>query len=172
VPTPAVSFWVAGHPRPHGSKRAFPIKKRDGTVVGYSVVDASGEEGRAWRSQVRDSAIAAFGEFRKVLEGPIALALTFHLLRPKGHFGTGRNSNFLKDHAPSHPLGPPDVLKLARAVEDSLTSVVWRDDAQIVSELLLKRYGETEGVQVQVFQEVDIVLQLPDAKQLNLFPAA
>jgi crossover junction endodeoxyribonuclease RusA len=143
-------------------------RRKDGSVGRPIIVDSSGEEGRAWRSQVRDAAIAAYGEFRKVLEGPIAVAFEFHLLRPKGHYGTGRNSNFLRDGAPSHPCGMPDVLKLARAVEDSLTSVVWRDDAQIVSELLLKRYGDTEGVQVQVFQEADIVLQLPDAKQFEL----
>jgi len=168
MPSPAVSFWVAGHPRPQGSKRAFPIRKRDGQVVGYSVVDSSGEEGRAWRSQVRDAAVTAWGDFRPVLNGPISVAFTFHLLRPKGHYGTGRNSEHLKPGAPSHPLGPPDVLKLARAVEDSLTSVVWRDDAQVVSELLLKRYGPTEGVHVEVFAEPETVLQLPRRGRLAL----
>lgn len=168
MPTPAVSFWVAGHPRPQGSKRAFLPKRKDGTFGRPVVVDSSGEEGRAWRSQVRDAAIAAYGEFKPVLDGPIAVAFEFHLLRPKGHYGTGRNSNFLKPGSPSHPAGMPDVLKLARAVEDSLTSVVWRDDAQIVSELLLKRYGTTEGVHVAVFAEPESVLQMPDAKQFTL----
>lgn len=32
----------------------------------------------------------------------------------------------------------PDVLKLARGVEDALTGIVWRDDAQIVNESLSK----------------------------------
>jgi len=33
------------------------------------------------------------------------------------------------------------VLKLARAVEDALTGVIWADDAQIVDEVIRKRYG-------------------------------
>ena len=35
----------------------------------------------------------------------------------------------------------PDVLKLARGVEDALTGIVWRDDAQIVNESLNKVVG-------------------------------
>lgn len=67
----------------------------------------------------------------------IHLAMTFSHPRPKSHFtGSGR----LKSSAPRHPISRPDVLKLARAVEDALTSVIWHDDAQIVSEILLKRW--------------------------------
>jgi Holliday junction resolvase RusA-like endonuclease len=168
-PAPAVTFFVPGRPRPQGSKRAFPIRNRNKEIVGHSVVDSSGEEGRAWRSQVRDAAVAAWGDFRKVLDGPLTLRLDFTLLRPKGHFGTGRNAAFIKDGAPSHPIGPPDVLKLARAVEDSLTSVIWRDDAQVVSELLTKRYGPTDGVLVSVFAEPENAVNLPDANQMDLF---
>jgi Holliday junction resolvase RusA-like endonuclease len=168
MPEPVIAFFVPGRPRPQGSKRAFPIRNRAGVVVHHAIVDASGEEGRAWRSQVRDTAIRAWGEFRPVLEGPVSIALAFTLTRPKGHFGTGRNADRLKDQAPSHPLGPPDVLKLARAVEDSLTSVIWRDDAQVVSELLTKRYGPTDGVHVLVYAEPDNAVSLPDAKQMAL----
>lgn len=168
MPTPVVSFWVAGRPRPQGSKRAFPIRNRSGHVVKTVLVDSSGEEGRAWRSQIRDAAIAAWGEFRPVLEGPVSISMAFVLIRPKGHFGTGRNADRLKADAPSHPTGPPDALKLGRAVEDSLTSVIWRDDAQVVSELLTKRYGPTDGVQVDVFAEPEAVKALPDAKQMAL----
>jgi crossover junction endodeoxyribonuclease RusA len=169
VSPPVVSFWVPGRPRPQGSKRAFLIKRKQDSVVRPVLVDSSGEEGRAWRSQVRDAAIAAWGDFKPVLEGPVSVAFTFQLLRPKGHFGTGRNKDFTKESAPAYPLGPPDVLKLARAIEDSLTSVIWRDDAQIVTELVCKRYGTTEGVQVAVYAEVDAVRHLPEGRQLSLF---
>ena len=165
---PVVSFWVAGRPRPQGSKRAFLPRRKDGTSGPVIIVDTSGEEGRAWRSQIRDAAIAAWGDFRPVLDGPLSVAFTFHLVRPKTHYGTGRNSNFLRDQAPSHPCGKPDVLKLARAVEDSLTSVIWRDDSQIVTELIAKRYGPTAGVLVQVFAEPETVNSLPEARQLTL----
>ena len=42
------------------------------------------------------------------------------------------------------------MLKLARAVEDALTGIVWRDDAQIVDEQLSKVYGEPARVEVDV----------------------
>jgi Holliday junction resolvase RusA-like endonuclease len=168
VSPPVVSFWVPGRPRPQGSKRAFLIKRKQDGVVRPVLVDSSGEEGRAWRSQVRDAAIAAWGDFKPVLEGPVSVAFTFQLLRPKGHFGTGRNAECLKIDAPAYPQCPPDALKLARAVEDSLTSVIWRDDSQVVSEVILKRYGTTQGVQVSVFAEPETVLHLPEARQLAL----
>jgi Holliday junction resolvase RusA-like endonuclease len=44
----------------------------------------------------------------------------------------------------------PDVLKLARAAEDALTGIVWRDDSQIVHETLAKVYGEPERLEVAV----------------------
>jgi predicted short-subunit dehydrogenase-like oxidoreductase (DUF2520 family) len=42
------------------------------------------------------------------------------------------------------------VLKLARGVEDALTGIVWRDDAQIVVEHLEKRYGSPARCEVRV----------------------
>jgi Holliday junction resolvase RusA-like endonuclease len=53
------------------------------------------------------------------------------------------------------PAKPPDVLKLARAVEDALTGALWTDDALVVSEYLLKRYappGGPERVTVTVME--------------------
>lgn len=168
MPTPIVSFFVHGRPRPQGSKRSFPIRNRAGNIIKFSVVDSSGEEGKAWRSQVRDSAISAWGEFRRVLDGPLSVAFTFTFARPKGHFGTGRNAEFVKPNAPSHPTSPPDLLKIARAIEDSLTSVIYRDDSQIVTEVLTKRYGPVDGVEIAVFAEPEAAKELPVVQQLAL----
>ena len=129
--------------------------------------ESGGEEWRAYRSQVRDAAIAAYGDFRVPLDGPIAVALTFFFIRPQNHFGTGCNAERLKESAPSYPWGARDDLdKLARCVNDSLSTVVFHDDGQIVTTLLAKRFGPTFGLQVAVFAEPDAVRTLPDAKQL------
>jgi Holliday junction resolvase RusA-like endonuclease len=111
-------------------------------------VDASGAQGKEWRIAVQDKAIATFGEFRKPLGCPLALQLTFNLPRPKCHSG----KKGLLPSAPPFPAGKPDVLKLARAVEDALTGIIWTDDAQIVTEILLKRYDETPGVSVKIME--------------------
>jgi len=67
----------------------------------------------------------------KPLTGAISLDLTFHMSRPKNHFGTGRNANKLKNSAPSWCLSKPDVDNLAKFVMDALNGVYWRDDSQI-----------------------------------------
>jgi len=54
------------------------------------------------------------------------------------------------------PASRPDLTKLIRSVEDALTGILWRDDAQVISQVALKRYAmpdETPGVRVRVTQE-------------------
>lgn len=47
------------------------------------------------------------------------------------------------------PVGRPDVDNLVKCV-DALNQIVWRDDAQIVSALVMKEYGTTPGVTITV----------------------
>jgi len=131
-----ITFTVYGEPRPAGSKRAFP-HPTTGRII---VKDESGKKGEAWRRDVQAAAQAAYDG--PLLEGPLRVAFTFYRPRPKGHYGTGRNAEKLKPSAPRFPITRPDVLKLARAVEDALTGLLWRDDAQIVDERLIKRFAE------------------------------
>jgi len=79
---------------------------------------------------------------RTLLDGPLELHVIFYAPRPKGHYGSGRNSGVLKHHAPAYPIVKPDVTKLLRAVEDAITGICWRDDAQVVVQHAEKRYGE------------------------------
>jgi Holliday junction resolvase RusA-like endonuclease len=83
---------------------------------------------------------------RELLEGPLVLEFVFFRPRPAAHFGR----RGLRPSAPEFPTTRPDVLKLARAVKDALTGVVWRDDAQVVDERLAKRFEEPARVEVRV----------------------
>ncbi len=60
----------------------------------------------------------------------------------------------LRKGKPVHKVGPPDLSKLLRAVEDAMTTAeVWRDDAQVVNVTMLKRYakpGEVHGVAIEI----------------------
>lgn len=133
---------VYGTPQPAGSKKAVPMGKR------WGVIDDN-RKSRPWKDQVAQHAgIAMAG--RDLFRGPLAVELTFHVRRPKGHFGSGRNAAVLKPSAPDHPTVKPDVLKLARGVEDALSGVVYGDDAQIVDERLRKVYGAPERVVIVV----------------------
>jgi len=101
-----------------------------------------------WRQAVAQVAADAYNG--PLLSGPVGLRLVFIRPRPKAFYGTGRNAGRLKAGAPFWPTTRPDLLKLARAVEDALTGVIWRDDAQIVVEHLSKKYGERFAVDATV----------------------
>jgi Holliday junction resolvase RusA-like endonuclease len=141
-----LTFTVYGKPAPAGSKRFVPAGgKRGGRPL---VIDDS-KRSRPWKQDVAAIAGEAMGG-RELLAGPLGLELVFYVARPKGHYG----ARGLRPSAPAWPIVKPDVLKLARAVEDALTGQVWRDDAQVVRELLMKRYGEPERVEVWVAEQV------------------
>lgn len=143
-----LAFFVKGTPQARGSKRAFPFKKRDGSL-GVSVTD-NNKRSAGWMQTVAYEAERALQRSNWSRDRPMLLHLTFVIRRPKGHYGTGRNAGRLKDSAPAHPTTRPDATKLLRAVEDALNGVVWRDDSQVVDQRVQKRYGDTEGVDVVV----------------------
>ena len=137
------TLWVPGHPRPGGSKTAFRTPK------GRKVVKEAGKHTPAWRSQVADLAAGAW-EGPPVRDRPLSLSLEFVLPRPKKHFRTGQKAHLLRDDAPTFHCSKPDLTKLVRAVEDSLTGIVWHDDAQVVVQSAMKRYGDAPGVRIIV----------------------
>lgn len=138
-----VRFQVIGKPAPAGSKRAF-VNRGTGRA---QVVDASART-KPWQALVQATALDAVnGEMP--LEGPVEARFTFYERRPKSHFNSKGELNALGQRTP-YPAKKPDVLKLARAVEDALTGVVYRDDSQIVKEELMKVYGEWDGVFISV----------------------
>jgi Holliday junction resolvase RusA-like endonuclease len=133
---------VYGTPAPAGSKKVVPLGPR------YGVVDAS-KRSAPWKKEIRQAAGRVMQD-SPLMDGPLAVRLRFIVNRPKGHYGSGKNAGRIKESAPLYPTVKPDVLKLARAVEDALSGIVYRDDAQIVSELLEKRYGSPERVEIDV----------------------
>lgn len=153
-----IQFTVLGRPQPAGSKKAFahPTTKR--IVV---VDDAKGS--RAWKQEVAGEAHRAHGV--ALLTGPLALTLRFYVARPKGHYGQGRNAGTMKPAAPLWPTTRPDATKLTRAVEDAITGVVWKDDAQVVAQTIYKHYGEPERVEVTIESLALTRLQADDAME-------
>lgn len=138
-----LGFTVFGNAAPAGSKRAFVNPK-----TGRAIVTDDSKGSKPWKAEVK----AAAGEVmagRPLLEGPLVVAFTFWRPRPLSHFTGSGDLNAAGRRTPA-PTTKPDVLKLARAVEDALTGIVWRDDAQVVSEFIAKRYGEPARVEVVV----------------------
>jgi len=127
-----VTFVVWGVAQTAGSKRGFYNKK-----VHRVIITDDNAKSRPWKAQVTDAAAAVMAG-RPLLEGALSAAFVFYLPRPKSHHGR----RGLLPSAPAFPVVKPDALKLARAVEDALTGVVYRDDSQIVYESLWKAYGK------------------------------
>ena len=163
----SIEFTVYGQPVPQGSKRAQviyskgkPVEK-NGRVI--TVVRNDNEDLTNWRNQVADKAMKAWrsathmspdSKEPELIQGPLALTIEFVRPRLKGHFGTGRNKGKLKASAPQYPITKPDTIKLARAVEDAITGVVWVDDSQVVKHVLTKRWGERYETHVEITELV------------------
>lgn len=141
-----IQFTVYGKPEPAGSKRAFVVP---GTS--RATVTDDNPKSRDWKNAVASAAVEyCCGSVMELMAGPLIAEFTFYLPRPKGHYGSGKNAMQVKASAPAFPETKPDVLKLSRAVEDALTGIIWRDDAQIVSEKIVKRYGAPSRVEIVV----------------------
>ena len=131
-----IEFFVPGIPRPGGSKRFLGFGKRTGRAI---LVDDC-KRNKEWRAMVAFTAVQ--NHRGSPLEGPLSLSVVFVLPRPKSHF-TPRG--ILRRSAPRFPTVKPDRTKLLRAVEDALTGILWRDDAQIVGGPVEKVYAGEEG---------------------------
>lgn len=152
---PLLTLKIRGHAEPAGSKRAMAIRKggafamrANGSPM-IAVIDDN-PKSKSWKREVAYEA-GKLWRGRELLTCAIRLDVTFVRPRLKSHYRSGANSALLKPNAPNWCVVKPDALKLARAVEDALTGVVWRDDSQIVDERLLKVYGGPEGVYVRIY---------------------
>lgn len=122
--------WVAGQPRPQGSKKPFLGKKAGGKA--FAGMKESSPHVGSWRDRVAD--VVGKAHAGAPLERPIEVAVTFIFRRPDGHYVAGKRDRGVKANAPtwctSHAVG--DVDKLQRAIGDALEGVAWSDDALIV----------------------------------------
>lgn len=73
----------------------------------------------------------------------LGMRLEFVIPRPASHYGTGKNANVLKKDAPVWVAKKPDLDNLVKFILDTMNQVFYRDDAQIVTLSVSKRYGIT-----------------------------
>lgn len=125
------------------------LREDKGTIV----VDQESAVLKSWMQDIKSTAIT---EWRKSHSGysleAFTIDITFRMDRPQSHYRTGRFSDTLKDSAPEYPIVRPDLDKLARAVNDALTKVIFKDDSQVVQMLIKKVYGFPEGIKVRIYE--------------------
>ena len=126
-------LFVAGDPRPQGSKKAF---NRGGRIV---LVEAN-KDLPAWRELMKKSFELKFMELDSRFETAISISLTFWLRRPK---------SVKRQYA----TGTYDIDKLTRSCLDSLQSAgVIANDNLVVDLVVRKNYDDLHesGVLVTV----------------------
>lgn len=136
-----VRFFVSGLPATAGSKRGFPVRRKNGTIGVAMVADC--KRAKPWMASV---ACVAAEHVETPIDGPVTLSLTFHLPRPKSHYGAkGLKATAMMKHTKA-----PDLTKLVRCVEDALKGIAWFDDSQVWRQHTAKIYGEKVGVDVEI----------------------
>ena len=136
VPRALVEFTVRGAPQPQGRL----ARSKTGHLFDTN------KKLEPWRDDIRRAAGEAWGG-RALHEGPVGVIVDFVVARPMS--------------APKKrrlwPLHRPDLDRLVRAVLDSLTSTVFRDDSQVVVVSATKRYDYSEppGARIVVRSEGD-----------------
>lgn len=133
-----LDLFVPGRPAPQGSKRH----------VGNGVLVESSKAVGPWRTLV---AWHVAQRWRTApMDGPVAMHLEFVMPRP---------ASCPKRSTPP-AIKRPDVDKLIRAVLDSVTGVLFRDDSQVVSLKAVKRIAEIDelpGCRIQAAQLAEAV---------------
>lgn len=149
-----IRFFIPGRPAPGGSKNAFAIKKAGIYTGRVAVVDAGGKATKEWRQNVAAAAMVGMKIADCVpLTGAIEVELVFQMPRPKSHFRSGAkwaSNAMLKPDAPTCHITRPDLLKLARSTEDSMSRICYLDDGQIVKESLEKEFSDISGCRVVI----------------------
>lgn len=145
-----IEFTVYGKPATAGSKRAIPYQKKadKGGGLGVRVIHDN-KRFKSFAAEIKEAAIDA-AQGIAFFDGPVHLMVRIHRVRPKNHFGSGRNSGEYSANATAYPTTKPDALKVVRAIEDALTGIIWRDDSQVVAHDLAKVWGDVEKVEVTI----------------------
>jgi len=152
-----LEFRVYGVAQPMGSKRAFIPK-------GWTrpVLTDTNRNLKSWQVLITEAASTALHQLpaseRGMLADGVRLTLAFFLPRPQS----------LPKKVTAHTKAP-DVDKCVRGVADALMRVAFRDDAQIVDLVAMKRYalpGDPPHVDIRVEPSAGI---LPVPMNLPLF---
>jgi crossover junction endodeoxyribonuclease RusA len=142
-----MKFIVYVHPQPQGSAKAFVMGKR-------AIITSDNKKLKPFRNEVT-AVVLRECNVRDVTVPFAGKHIPAHL-----------SLDFYFERLPSIPkkrtqvVVKPDIDKLARATLDSLTGVLFMDDAQVVTLSARKHYGSPERVEIGI--ELSQCLGYPD----------
>lgn len=133
-----VTFNVEGNPV--GKQRAR-YAKRGNFVQAYTP-----EKTRSYETLIKESAKQAMGS-SEPLETPVSLYLYIRVPIPMSC--TKKRLEAIQNGS-EKPIKKPDASNILKSVEDSMNSVVYKDDSQIVNIHVTKVYSSQAGVDICV----------------------
>jgi Holliday junction resolvase RusA-like endonuclease len=79
----------------------------------------------------------------------VSIQVEFALARPLSHY-SDLQGLLKRRYEDSEPTAPPDIDKLARAVLDALTGIVYDDDSQVIELQATKRFDTHPHATIEV----------------------
>lgn len=128
-----IAFTVYGNPVPKGRPRVVRLK--NGKSLTFTP-----DKTAAWEESIQGQALKHMPE--RLLEGPLAVTMTFYFVKP----ASARRRKY--------PHVRPDLDNAVKSVKDALNGLMWKDDAQIVDLIALKRYDSQPRVEI-VIEELE-----------------
>jgi crossover junction endodeoxyribonuclease RusA len=129
----SLEFTVFGIAAPQGSSRAFIPKgwKR-------AIITADNKKTKPWRQEIAGAAIAAMGDKTPAGKNvPVRIEVRFFFPKPQSVKALDKTTR-------------PDLDKLLRSLGDSLTGIVWEDDAQITEIHACKLFGTPARMEIKI----------------------
>lgn len=134
-----VTIAVLGEPKGKGRGRVG--KLHNGRPVVFTP-----EATRSYEASLRHAASQEMGA-RPPMEGPVEMDLLAQFLPPASWSQKKRDAALRGEILPAKK---PDASNVLKAAEDAFNQIVYRDDAQIVTSVLRKRYGTQAALIVTV----------------------
>lgn len=133
-----VWFFLAGPPQGKGRARSAPN--------GHHYTPAKTV---AYETRLAYEFKMAAGPDWTPLQGPVSFIAQAVFAVPESWSGKKRAAALAGD---LRPTVKPDTDNLSK-IKDGLNGIAWRDDSQVVYDLVIKTYGEKPGVTISI-QEV------------------
>lgn len=151
-----LTFTVPGVAQPKGSTRAFIPK-------GWArpIITSANPKGKAWQQLIAEHATRALAESRlqPFADGAVIIDAWFYFPRPQ-KFLTKKYAGVDVPHTTK-----PDADKILRLAKDSLSKVVYRDDAMVIDAYVHKRYCAAGELPRAVITVRSVTCELP--KQIH-----
>jgi len=140
-------FTIDCEPKAQGRPRARIIQLKDKSRPPFvSIYD----DPKSAKAKLEFAIKARQYAPEKLIDQAIRVDTTFYMPRPKNHYGTGRNSDKLKDSAPQFHIKKPDRDNLDKLVLDALTGAIWTDDSIVCKGFIEKVYARKPRVEVKI----------------------